>query len=228
MTAQTIAFIIGASGGFDEPAAWIKRLEPNLLVKTFDAAPDQEGIAATCFWSSPGIWPFFENKTRFSSGLLPAEPRSLDYIQENGLAWRSEAELIRKTTIQTTTLDIYCQDTGLWPEFLSMDIQGAEYEVLKGGSRAISRLLAIITEVEFRQLYAGQKLFAHIDTLLKAASFEFINLFSPQYWRLSPADSQKALSVGEALYLRQPDRLKAEERTKLAAIAKCFGLEGYA
>ncbi|MDZ4263746.1 MAG: FkbM family methyltransferase [Pseudomonadota bacterium] len=227
MTDKIIGFFIGAGGGLDQPTASIKLLEDRLVLKTFDARPDAEGISPVCFWSSPGPRWFYENRTRQSSSLLPAEPEALDYIQENGLPWRSEAELVRMVEVETETLDGYCQKASLWPEFLSMDIQGAEYEVLKAAPRALEHLLAIITEVEFRQIYQGQKLFADIDTLLRAAKFQFMSLYVPQYWRLHPGDTQRVLTVGEALFLRKPEGLDEAVLSKLAAIARCFGFEGY-
>ena len=226
-TGEVIGFFIGASGGVDQPTAAIKRLEDKLLLKSFDAKPDQDGIAPICFWSSEGQHPFYHNRTRSSSGLLPANPAALDCLQENGLPWSSEATLIETEIVQTRTLDSYCQETGLWPHFLSMDIQGAEYEVLIGAPRALQPLLAIVTEVEFRQIYLGQKLFTDIDRFLSGMGFQFMQLYVPQYWRLHPADSQKVLTVGEALYLSRPDNLDGPTREKLADIARCFGFQGY-
>ena len=228
MAHQFVAFIIGAAGGIDQPTASIKLLEPNLVLKTFDAKPDQEGIDPVCFWATGGTHLFYNNRTRFSSGLLPANSEALDWIQENGQSWRTEAELVEITSVQTQTLDGYCLANGLRPDFLSMDIQGAECPVLQGGQRALTTLLGIIAEVEFRQIYYHQALFADIDSLLRARGFQFMTLYVPQYWRLRPADTTKVLTVGEALFLRRPDGLDKASRDKLVAIAKCFGFERYA
>ena len=229
MNSPFVAFFIGAAHGLDEPTASIKKLElqEGLIFQTFDAKPDSDNTAPICFWSSREARPFYNNRTSASSGLLPAALESLDYIQENGKPWRSEAELVNVEGIQTETLDHYCQESGLWPDFLSMDIQGAEFEVLKGGGQALSRLLGIVTEVEFRQIYRGQALFADIAAHLAAQGFQFITLYVPQYWKLRPGDTLKVLTVGEALFLRRPETVRGADRSKLAQIAKCFGLEGY-
>ena len=185
-------------------------------------------MAPVCFWASEGERHFYNNRTRASSGLLPANPDALDWIQENGQPWRTEAELVETTSVETQTLDGYCLAHGLWPDFLSMDIQGAEYPVLLGGSRALKTLLGIITEVEFRQVYHEQALFSQVDGFLRKVGFQFMTLYEPQYWRLHPADTTKVLTVGEALFLRQPEGLDQPAREKLASIAKCFGFGGYA
>lgn len=225
---KIVGFFIGASGGIDQPTAAIKLLEDRLVLKAFDAKPDEQGMAPVCFWSSPGPQPFYVNRTWQSSGLLPANPEAMDWIQENGQPWRTEAELMQTITMETETLDGYCEKTGLWPDFLSMDIQGAEYEVLRGAPRALKTILGIITEVEFRQIYQEQKLFADIHVLLRAAGFDLINIYAPQMWRLHLSNSLKVLTVGEALFLRRPTGLDQVAIGKLVEIARCFGLEGYA
>ena len=224
MDDKIIGFFIGAGGGCGDPTSNIQALGDRLVLKDFDARPDEEGISPVCFWSSPGPHTFYLNRTRSSSSLLPGKLEAMDYLQENGQPWRSEAELVDTITIMTESLDGYCEASGLWPHFLSMDIQGAEYEVLKGGPKALKSLLAIITEVEYLQIYEGQKLFADIDALLRTAQFQFIRLYNPQHWRLHPADPGPVLTVGEALFLRRPEGLDEASKIKLAELSRCFGV----
>ena len=226
MNTKIVGFFIGASGGGGGGIDAIRVLGDRFVLKSFDARPDEEHIAPVCFWSSPGPHTFYLNRTRASSSLLPANPEAMDYLQENDEPWRSEAELVDTTIFSTVTLDEYCETTGLWPDFLTMDIQGAEYEVLQGGPKALRTLLAIVTEVEFKQIYQGQKLFADIDALLKTASFQFIKLYSPQYWRLNPGDGTKTLTVAEALFMRSPEGLDEASKIKLAELSRCFGVTG--
>ena len=66
-------------------------------------------------------------------------------------------------------------DSIIPPDVLSLDAQGSEYEILEGaGNTLSSNVLAIITEVEFRPLYDGQKLFGDICDLSRSKSFEFV------------------------------------------------------
>jgi FkbM family methyltransferase len=58
-------------------------------------------------------------------------------------------------------------------DYLKIDVQGAELDVLKGATRVLKDALVIHTEVEFSPIYRGQPLFADIDQFLRAQGFMF-------------------------------------------------------
>lgn len=61
-----------------------------------------------------------------------------------------------------------------WGECLKLDIQGTEYEVLRGASRTLAeRTLGLVVEVSFAELYRGQKLFSEVEQLLRSHGFTF-------------------------------------------------------
>jgi len=61
-----------------------------------------------------------------------------------------------------------------WGEFLKLDTQGTEYEILHGAQRTLSeRTIAMIVEVEFCHLYEDQKLFSELEVLLRENGFSF-------------------------------------------------------
>jgi FkbM family methyltransferase len=82
-------------------------------------------------------------------------------------------------------------------ELLKLDLQGAELEVLRGAGAALEQVRAVLVEVEFAALYAGQPLFGEVDALLRARGFELFNLYD--LWT-SPAGR---LTSGDALYLNR-------------------------
>jgi protein O-GlcNAc transferase len=58
-------------------------------------------------------------------------------------------------------------------DYLKLDAQGAEADVLRGASRVLEETLVVFTEAEFVPLYEGQTLLAGVDTLLRAHGFLF-------------------------------------------------------
>lgn len=56
-------------------------------------------------------------------------------------------------------------------DYLKLDIQGAELDVLKGATNLLKRIVVVNTEVEFVPLYKDQPLFADVDTFLRAHGF---------------------------------------------------------
>jgi FkbM family methyltransferase len=59
-------------------------------------------------------------------------------------------------------------------DFLKLDVEGANYEVLEGFGDELSRVKAIQVEGEYRQYWEGQKLYWDIEQLLKQSDFELV------------------------------------------------------
>jgi FkbM family methyltransferase len=96
--------------------------------------------------------------------------------------------------VTTITLDELDQTKGCLPAeifLLVMDLQGAEFEALKGSLRTLEKTQAVHIEVSTIELYKGQKLFGEIDAFLTARGFTLV----------THDLSENDLS-GDALYVR--------------------------
>jgi hypothetical protein len=72
----------------------------------------------------------------------------------------------RTITVQVRTLDGWCAQHGVTDiDFLWMDVQGAELDVLKGGTAALRRTRYVLTEYSTAEVYEGQ---ARLKALLTA------------------------------------------------------------
>ncbi len=85
--------------------------------------------------------------------------------------------------LKTTTLDKAISEINepdvRYGEFIKLDTQGTEFEILKGSIETMSKnTVAIITEVSFCELYKGQKLFSDIEMLLRQQGFSFYGFIS--------------------------------------------------
>ena len=150
-------------------------------------------------------------------------------------------ELDFTVEIETTTLDIFCTDEKLEKiDFLQVDVQGADLQVLEGAARMLERsILAITTEVEFCELYINQPLFSDIDTYLRKQGFTLFNMsYGSRDRRCSPITSKNRygqLLWGDAIYLRDLIKEDAsihlktpDEILKLACIADILDFPDYA
>src|SRR5262245_53087001 len=64
-------------------------------------------------------------------------------------------------------------------EFVKLDTQGTEYEILAGAARMLrERTVALFVEVEFCEIYARQKLFADLEIILRGSGFSFFGFHS--------------------------------------------------
>jgi len=138
--------------------------------------------------------------------------------------------------IETTTLDAFCQEEGIKTiDFLQIDVQGADLQVLQGATQILNTVLAIQIEVEFSPLYLNQPLFADVDSFVRGRDFTLFDLYVSHYLRAdSPIQSKThpgQLLWGDAFYFR--DLLAVTETTpeqlfKLACIADVMNFSDYA
>ncbi len=70
------------------------------------------------------------------------------------------------SSIHTMSLDEFVQENKLTPDFIKIDIQGAELDVFKGGAETLKSVVGIVSEVEFVPLYLHQPLFGDVSTFL--------------------------------------------------------------
>ena len=82
---------------------------------------------------------------------------------------------VRKVKMECTSLDLLSKETEfIGPDILSIDAQGAAYEVIEGSvENLLSKTVAVCCEAEFIPFYKGQKLFSHISQLLEENGFIF-------------------------------------------------------
>jgi FkbM family methyltransferase len=107
-----------------------------------------------------------------TSLLAPNPP----FVERYGMAKFRE---IGVATITTTTLDAVLADTGFPAEFIKIDTQGSEYEILEGFRTALNGpCVAVVAEVWFCPVYRDAKLFSEIELLMREHGFSFYGWLS--------------------------------------------------
>lgn len=141
--------------------------------------------------------------------------------------------------METTTLDAFCQSEGINEiDFLQIDVQGADLDVLEGSIQLLGRgVLAIQTEIEFSPLYINQPLFAEVDIFLRNHGFTLFDLEVGRVVReILPISSPRGGQIlwGDAYYFRDLIRedvnlfLRTPEQIlKLACISDIVGFPDY-
>lgn len=115
--------------------------------------------------------------------------------------------VIDKQKVQTVRLD---DVSGLAPpDFIKIDVQGAELQVLTHGKRALSSALVVQTEVEFLPLYKNQPLFGDMQCFLREQGFVLHKLvdvggrtFIPFHFSDQPSRSLSQMLWADAVFVR--------------------------
>jgi FkbM family methyltransferase len=108
-------------------------------------------------------------------------------------------QIKKKIKIFTNTLDSF---KIINADFIKIDAQGFNYEVLKGSSKILNDVLAIEAEVEFVDIYKKQKLFGDLNKLLINKNFSFIDFLSLQKWRKNKSEGGQCV-FGNALFIKK-------------------------
>jgi FkbM family methyltransferase len=116
--------------------------------------------------------------------------------------------------VRTRTLDqvLFGDRSGesQWGELIKLDTQGTELEILRGAERTLAeRSVALMVEVAFCEIYAGQALFSELELWLRQRGFSFYG-FSALHYR-SRKLLDKRLEAGreralwsDAIFFRDP------------------------
>ncbi len=88
-----------------------------------------------------------------------------------------QAEIEKEIKLRTRTLDVVAEENNLALDFLKVDTEGTEQDVIIGASRQLDRnILGIRSSCNFQPCFIGQKLFSETHEYLLSKGFILLNL----------------------------------------------------
>jgi FkbM family methyltransferase len=177
---------VGSRGGFED----LRTLRPALHVYSLDAdagAPSgSKGFASfhhfsLALHSSRGEKDFFLTTHPSMSSLLEFDAGAFARhfgLMAGSAEWARGLQPQRKETVETETADNFFRSQNLERiDFLKLDTQGTELEILKGAREYLSagKIAVVKTEVLFLPVYRDQCTFSDIDRLMKDQGFMFVD-----------------------------------------------------
>jgi len=182
-----VGFIdVGSAGSFPEP--W--RSHANLIrhVLSFEPLADQHSdgnvtVVPAALWRTAETRPFYiQVGTSHGDSLYPPGfdhvRAHYDELKTRGPRWMADTWFDRSAVervdeITTTTLDAVLDDVGGSFDFLKIDAQGADYDILLGARRFLETgCLGVQLEAYTIPLYEGIVLLDGIDEHMDAAGFD--------------------------------------------------------
>ena len=128
------------------------------------------------------------NELQSSSFLKP----KLHLIQHPNITFK------KKEIVKVNTLDnLNIKDSN----YISIDVQGFELEVLKGSKKTLKNIDYINCEVNTGETYSNNPLIVDIDKYLKKYNFKRVETFFPTYKKYF-FSSKIIHSWGDALYIK--------------------------
>lgn len=201
-------------------------------------------------WSVSGVQEFEHNNIGGGSSFLPQNRAVTDRWKfENPGEARNARDIffpVRREPIGVVNLTDWAAGAQVGKiDFLKLNVQGAEKDILVGAGALLDDILGILVEVSFVESYRDRPMFADIDPMLRQHGFSFFDLLAHHYvgraespivaQHLTVSDGKLGQLVstwgqlieGHALYLRDPiaggGALDLQRTVKLAALAEAFG-----
>jgi hypothetical protein len=133
----------------------------------------------------------------------------------NGFSGFGKVEHIED--VQTTRLDDV--ENLEAPDFLKMDVQGAELGIIKNGTEALKHCLAMQLEVSYFGLYENQPSFGEVDVYLRKIGFVPHRFLDVKRWSIAPTIFNNNFRV-PGNQLLESDIIYVKDPLKLAALSE--------
>lgn len=212
--------------------------DANCLAQMKDAEHDAWGkvtVFPYCIGEKTGTGNFNLNFHPTTNSLYPFNEEYKEYNFVNNPIYGEYSFGDACKHMKSIELDLYALEDVLRIEkistidFLSLDVQGAEYDILNGAKDLIAKnCIGIQLEVEFVKLYQHQKTFSDINCLMESLGFELLELssfgrFAPMSLPIGFRGSEQPL-YGEAVYIKAFNKLALSNEPELLYKAALFSL----
>lgn len=234
---------IGAAGGI--AARW-KRAQEVLRVISFE--PEKSAyLELTKMKSANGDICFnkalYKNNSKIK--LYITRKRQCSSVYEPNSAFLNQFpgserfSVVNTEDIEVDTLDsLEVERTIGDVDFIKIDTQGSELDILKGGEETLRKVFGLQLEIEFEKMYKNQPLFNQVDEFIRERGFILFDL-EKTYWKRNDGvhygGKKGQLIAGDALYFRDVENFGKlienytphEKKTKLLKAMSVVILYGY-
>jgi FkbM family methyltransferase len=226
---------VGARNGFHD----FPQLEKWMEVHAYEADPEEaEHLQKTnhpfksflvhpvALSGTDGKRKFHLTKRRSFSSFLEFDEKEFEKYfgrMKDAEEWKKYFEIERSVEISTTTLDLLLTGNSVI-DFLKLDTQGTEREILQGGKKLLEnkQISLIETEVNMQPVYKGQPAFSILDVFLRDKGFLLVdyrinqNAFSPVKINNPLQENIRMANGGDAVYILDMNLLPENERSDRA------------
>lgn len=177
--------------------------------------------------------------TNYPSMSSLLEPDTENYNKHFGAykkyrKWESNLNIQQQISIQVKTLDQYFENSSVIIDYLKIDTQGSELQILKGAKNLIDqqRVLIIKVEVSTIPVYKNQALFSDIDLYLRQHHFTLVDFitYRDDYVPIISSRQQHAhyAPCGDAIYVLNDKFETLQKSIKKGLILNWLGYKGIA
>ena len=97
-------------------------------------------------------------------------------------------------------------------DFIKIDTQGYNLEVLKGSKKTLKKIIGVEIETEFFRIYKNQKLFEDTKKFLEDEKFDFINFYNLRRWSMNKKYNYGKVIFCNSLFLKKLNKKDLREK----------------
>jgi FkbM family methyltransferase len=211
---------VGAAGWFKDLPNVAPHCELHLIEPRRDAVQTPNTAYGRVFSHNVALGRADEERTLY----LTVNSYACSMLRPNPIVverWQADHlfRVIGEEKLSCITLDQFAGQAALKQiDYLKLDTQGTELEILRSGSEILEQTSVVRTEVEFVELYQGQPLFDDVASDLHARGFRLVDFYESD--KFGGPDRPKRI-WSDALFARR--ELRGDRLLKAAAVLMELG-----
>jgi FkbM family methyltransferase len=232
---------VGARGNVSEP--WSLFASGAIKVIGFEPDPDECARLSQAYperkyypyalWSKATTRPFYLCEWASTSSMYP--PAEANNRQYRPVHWTGRVPA-KTLQVECVALDSIVAPEDA-PDFIKIDTQGAELEILRGAERLLRQgAPLVLAETWCAEIYAGMPLTHDVMAFMYQMGYQVFDLNVAAAWQHKNAAVSdvycKAKTIGfDLLFVKRLDRLgfeHEEELLKFSGLCELFGFRDYA
>ena len=143
---------------------------------------------------------FYETKKEKCSSFL--EP-NIDHLKRFPDVERFS--IIKKINFTTSTLDKELENLNINPDFIKIDTEGTEIDILKGSTNSLKNVMGIEIETSFFELRKNQPLISDVLNFFSNTNLEFVDFLSIIRWEKENFRFTGQPQISDVLFLLKPE-----------------------
>lgn len=156
------------------------------------------------------------SKTGIQSLNLTRKPQCSSFLTPNmellqRYPEKERWDIVGAVNVNVRDLDSFMLDA----DFIKLDTQGSELEVLVGAANTLNETLGLEIEVSFIEIYKGQPLFGDVCRYLADAGFELFDFITEYRYGRQELNRKGQLSFADALFLKTPETVSGMSKDKI-------------
>lgn len=164
---------------------------------------------------------FYATRNGSFASIFQPDPDQITTLGQ----WEKSLTVMEEIPMTTVSLDSIASLPR--PDMLKMDTQGAELQILEGGSNCLSDAVVIMPELRFFQLYRNEPMMGRVDIKLREMGFMLhkvlpgaqVRIVSNHIDRLRPSMTRNQMIDADAIYVRDLACHKTMSNAQLSHLA---------